>query len=138
MVKLMDHMCRLINELELGSLPYTAMKNVLSEMVQNYHLTPGVQTRQLVQSIIYAMADCPGDFIKLNNLRYDISSRIDRDHHKVGGSRSTLQYLLPLDNLHLMENPPLRRVREPLVEDKATQTQGCFYRSPVMALLMDK
>ena len=138
MVKLMDLIRRLLNELELGSLPFTAMTNVLSEMVQNYHMVFGVQTRQLVQQIVYAMADCPGDFIKLNNLRWDISSRIDRDHHKVGGSRSTLQYLLPLDDFHLNENPPMKRVRTPLMEEKATQTEGCFYKAPVLALLMDQ
>ena len=137
MVKLMDLMRRLINELELGSLPYTAMTNVLSEMVQNYHLLFGVRTRQLVQQIVYAMADCPGDFIKLQNLRCDISSRIDRDHHKVGGSRSTLQYELPLDDQHLLGNPPMRRVRLPKMESKNTQTEGRFYKSPVMALLTD-
>ena len=64
----MDLIRRLLNELELGSLPFTALNNVLSEMVQNYHLEFGVKTRQLVQQIVYAMADCPGDFIKLNNL----------------------------------------------------------------------
>ena len=138
MVKLMDLLRRLINELELGSLPYTAMKNVLSEMVQDYHLIFGVKARHLVKTIVYAMVDCPGDHIKMSNLRYDITSRIDRDHHKIGGSRTSLQYLLPLDELHLLENPPLRRVREPMVEDRATQTEGSFYKSPVMALLLDK
>lgn len=134
----MDLIRRLLNELELGSLPFTAMNNVLSEMVQNYHLESGVKTRQLVQQIVYAMADCPGDFIKLNNIRWDISSRIDRDHHKVGGSRSTLQYLLPLDDFHLDENPPMKRVRTPLMEEKATQTDGCFYKAPVFALMLDE
>lgn len=128
---------RLINELELDSVTQIAFKNVMYEMVEKYHLFFGITARTLVQQLLYAMADAPGDHIVRSRLHSDIATRMDRDHCKTGGIYRTLRYELPLDDDHLKENPPMRRLSPVSREDKSTQTNGTFNKKPVMALIME-
>ena len=107
-----------------------AFTNLVSETVEFYHYHFGVDTRTLVQKVVYAMIDLPGDTLKLYNLRSDIMGRLEREHRQVAGRMTTLQYVLPLDDEHLFENPPLRRINEVLKVDKATQTAGIFQLTP--------
>ena len=102
----------------------------MSETVEHYHYHFGVDTRTLVQKMVYAMVDLPGDTLTLYNLRSDITSRLEREHRKVAGRMTTLQYMLPLDSAHLYENPPLRRIEEVVKVDRATQTAGIFQLTP--------
>ena len=76
------------------------------------------------------MMELPGDFRTLYNLRSDITSRLEREHRKVAGRMSTLQYMLPLDDKHFYENPPLRRIRAVSKVDVGTQTTGIFQFLP--------
>ena len=126
LVKMLDLMRRLVNELHVGGLPKMAFTNILTEMVDEYNLLFGVKTRQLLQKVVYAMMELPGDQFELMKLRSDISQRLERELLKVGGSTITLQYMLPLDDDHWYENPPLRRVPSTTRSDKATQTVGEF------------
>ena len=130
LVKLLDLFRRLLNELHVGSVPSMAFINLISEMVENYHYHFGVDTRTIVQKIIYAMVEVPGDMITMYNIRSDIVGRLEREHRKVAGRMTTLQYMLPLDEKHIFENPPLRRVTEIQKCDKATQTAGIFQLTP--------
>ena len=136
MVTILDLGQRLINELELNSVPQLAFNNVMYEMVERYHLYFGITARNLVQMILYALSDCPGDYIVLRNLRTDISNRMDGDHCKTGGKYRTLRYTLPLDKDHLSDNPPMRRIHPVSLENKSTQTNGTINDKPVMALIM--
>ena len=103
-----------------------AFQNLISETVETYHLYFGVDTRSLVQKVVYAMVDLPGDTQILYNIRSDIVGRLEREHRKVAGRMATLQYMLPLDDEHMYENPPFRRVQEVHKADKTTQTAGIF------------
>ena len=136
LVDILDLVRRLINELELNSVPLIALTNVIYEAVEQYNLLFGVKARTLVQQLIYAMADVPGDHLLLARLTSDISVRMDRDHCKTGNQYMSLRYLLPLDSDHLKENPPMRRLTPKHLEEKATQTHGTFGDKPVMALIM--
>ena len=126
LVKMLDLFQRLLNELHVGSVPSMAFNNLISETVEHYHYHFGVETRSLVQKVVYAMIELPGDTLKLYNLRSDIVGRLEREHRKVAGRMTTLQYMLPLDDQHLFENPPLRRMEEIQKVDQATQTAGIF------------
>ena len=136
LVKILDFGRRLLNELEFDSVPYFAIKNMLFEIVEEYHLQEGIKTRACVQKILYAIADCPGDFITLSNLRTDISSRMERTHCNLGGKSWTLRYLLPLDDQHLDNNPPMRRISPITTSQKSTQTDGKFSAKPVLGLIL--
>ena len=107
-----------------------AFTNLTSETVEHYHYHFGVDTRTLVQKTVYAMVDLPGDALTLYNLRSDITSRLEREHRQVAGRMTTLQYMLPLDEEHLFENPPLRRVEQVLKVDQSTQTAGIIQLTP--------
>ena len=137
MVNLMDLFRRLLNELHVGSIPRMTFSNLLSEMVDEYHLWFGVKTRHVVQKIVYAMMDLPGDVMVLRNLRSDIAVRLEREHHKIGGRMTTLAYYLPLDEKHLEANPPLKRVTPKDTTTKSTQTTGTFQSKPVQALILE-
>ena len=130
LVRLLDLLRRLLNELHVGSVPSMAFINLISEMVENYHYHFGVDTRTIVQKIIYALVEVPGDTRTMYNIRSDIIGRLEREHRKVAGRMTTLQYMLPLDDKHLFENPPLRRVLEVQKADKSTQTAGIFQLTP--------
>lgn len=124
LVKMMDLFRRLLNELHVGGLPKMAFNNILTEMVDEYNLLFGVKTRQLLQKVVYAMLEIPGDQFELMKMRSDISRRLERELLKVGGSTVTLQYMLPLDDDHWYGNPPLRRIPATKGLDKSTQTVG--------------
>jgi len=124
LVKMMDLMRRLLNELHVGGLPKMAFSNILTEVVDEYNLLFGVKTRQLLQKVVYAMMELPGDQFELMKLRSEISRRLERELLKVGGSTITLQYMLPLDDDHWYGNPPLRRIPATKGSDKSTQTVG--------------
>ena len=131
LVKLLGLFRRLLNELHVGSVPSMALINLISETVENYHLFySGVDTRTLVQKVVYAMVDLPGDSRTLFNIRSDIVGRLEREHRKVAGRMTTLQYMLPLDDAHMFENPPLRRLVSVQKVDKGTQTAGIFQLTP--------
>ena len=114
-----------------------AFSNIIVEMVDEYHCLFGVKTRQLIQKIVYAMQDIPGDTLVMCNLRTDITSRLEREHRHVGGRLTTLGYYLPLDDNHLSDNPPFRRIPANYKLDKSTQTDGVFQSKPVQALILD-
>ena len=137
MIKLLDLLQRLINELDIGGLPRMAFTNLMHEAVERYHMFFGIKTRLLVQQIVYAMTDLPGELIATANMRTDIMVRLERDHLKIGGQMTTLQYLLPLDDDHLIENPPMRRVPAAEKVDKSTQTKGVFQNKPVQAIILE-
>ena len=101
-----------------------AFTNVLTEMVDEYNLMFGVKTRQLLQKVVYAMMELPGDQFAMMKLRSEITHRLERELLKVGGRLTTLQYMLPLDDDHLYGNPPMRRIPALTVADRATQTVG--------------
>ena len=130
LVNLLDLFRRLLNELHVGSVPSMAFINLISETVEHYHFHFGVDTRTLVQKVIYAMVEVPGDVHVMYNLRSDIVGRLEREHRKVAGRMTTLQYMLPLDDKHLFENPPLRRIGEVQKTDQSTQTAGIFQLTP--------
>ena len=137
LVKILDLGQRLVNELELDSVTQIAFKNVLYEMVEKYHLFFGMTARTLVQKLLYAMVEAPGDHILRMRLHSDISTRMDRDHCKTGGMYRTLRYEIPLNDLHLKDNPPMRRVAPVSTENKSTQTNGTCNEKPVLALIME-
>ena len=137
MVKLMDLIRRLLNELDEGGLPKMAFSNILVEMVDEYHCLFGIKTRQLVQKIVYAMMELPGNALTMQRLRSDITSRLEREHRHVGGQLTTLGYYLPFDENHLRDNPPFRRIPAFYKLDKSTQTDGIFHSKPVQALIME-
>ena len=130
LAKMLNLFRRLLNELHVGSVPSMAFINLISETVETYHLYFGVDTRTLVQKVVYAMVDLPGDPRTLYNIRSDIVGRLEREHRKVAGRMTTLQYMLPLDDEHMYENPPFRRIQEARKVDKTTQTAGLFQLSP--------
>ena len=136
LVDLLNLIRILINELELNSVSNVALTNVMFEAVEQYNLFFGLKARTFVQQILYAMADVPGDFIVLSRLRTDIATRMDRDHCKTGNQYLSLRYILPLDQEHLKDNPPMRRVSTKQLKDKSTQTNGKFGEKPVLALIM--
>ena len=138
LVKLLDHFRRILNELDIRSLPAMAMENLMYEMVQDFHLFWGVKTRTIVQQINYALADMPGDRLVLTRGRTDISLRLERDFIKVGGRSTMLLYDLPLDDKHFNGNPPMRRNYPKQTVEKSTQTEGTFSATPVLALIMDQ
>ena len=137
MVRLMDLIRRLLNELDVGGLPKMAFTNVLTEMVDEYNLLFGVKTRQLLQKIVYAMMELPGDQFELLKIRSSIAQRLERELLKVGGRMMTLQYLLPLDQEHLFDNPPMRRIPAKTLVDKSTQTVGVFQNKTIHALILE-
>ena len=91
----------------------------------------------MVQQLVYAAGELPGDATALNRAKSDILGRLERDHLKVSGRVSVLQYTLPLDEDHLEKNPPLRRLPACKMEDKSTQTEGRFQDKPVKALILN-
>ena len=133
----MDLVQRLIHELDIGSVPCLAFTNLLSETVEDYHLFFGVRTRTLVQQLLYAAGELPGDAIAMARSKSDIISRLERDYLKVSGKSAVLQYTLPLDDNHLDRNPPLRRQPACQTEEKSTQTEGRFQDKPVKALILN-
>ena len=133
----MDLVQRLIHELDIGSVPFMAFTNLLSETVEDYHLFFGVRTRTLVQQLVYAAGDLPGNYLDLSRAKSDILSRLERDYLKVSGKSAVLQYTLPLDNDHLDRNPPLRRQPGYLTMEKSTQTEGRFQDKPITALILN-
>lgn len=137
LVKLLDLFRRILNELDIGGLPWMTFNNLMSEMVTEYHLLFGIKARNLVQRIIYAMTDVPGERIRLNNLRSDIIARLEREYTQIAGKMIMLEYLLPLDDRHFHENPPLRRIPAIVKTDKSTQTAGTFQQKPVQALILE-
>ena len=114
-----------------------AFTNVLTEMVDEYNLLFGVKTRQLLQKIVYAMMELPGDQFELLKIRSSIAQRLERELLKVGGRMMTLQYLLPLDQEHLFDNPPMRRIPAKTLVDKSTQTVGVFQNKTIHALILE-
>ena len=138
LVKILDYGRRLLNELEFDSVIFFAVQNTLFEIVEEYHLYDGIKARTCIQKILYAVAECPGDFITLSNLRTDISSRMERNHCRLGGKFWTLRYLLPLDINHLDNNPPLRRISPITSTPKSTQTDGKFSGKPVLGLILQE
>ena len=114
-----------------------AFTNIISEMVDEYNCLFGIKTRNLVQKIVYAMMELPDKDLMMVRLRSDITSRLEREHRKVGHRLTTLSYLLPLDQDHLLENPPMRRMPASTKEDKSTQTNGTFQSKPVQALILE-
>ena len=128
---------RLLHELDLGSLPAMAFSNLMYEMVEQYHSFWGVRTRSLVQQIVYAMIECPGDAHALANARSDLTARLEKDFVKVGGRSTMLLYELPLDDAHADRNPSMRRLIPKTIETKATQTDGTILDQHVRALLLD-
>ena len=137
LVKILDFVQRIIHELDVGSTTALAFTNLLSETVQDYHLFFGVKTRTLVQQLVYAAGDIPGNFLELSRAKSDIVSRLERDYVKVSGKNSVLQYTLPLDDNHLDRNPPMRRQPTCSVMEKSTQTEGRFHDKPVKALILN-
>ena len=137
LVSILDRVQRLINELDVGGMPQMAFTNLVYETVENYHLFFGVKTRHLVQQIVYAMTDLPGNQRDICNMRTDIMARLERESLKVGGQVATLQYLLPLDENHLNGNPPMQRCVDVKMEDKGTQTSGTFQAKPVQAIILE-
>ena len=133
----MDFVRRIIHELDISSTPSLAFTNLLSETVENYHLFFGVTTRTLVQQLIYAAGDLPGNFLDLSRARSDILARLERDFVKVTGKNAVLQYTLPLDDDHLDRNPPMRRQPACTKMEKSTQTEGRFHDKPVTALILN-
>ena len=125
------------SELDIGSTPFLAFTNLLSETVEDYHLFFGVRTRTLVQQIVYAAGELPGDARVLANARSDILCRLERDYLKVSGKSAVLQYTLPLDEFHLEKNPPLRRQPACKTMEKSTQTEGRFLDQPVKAIILN-
>ena len=91
----------------------------------------------MVQQMVYAAGELPGDTMTLARAKSDILSRLERDHLKVSGKVAVLQYTLPLDDEHHFKNPPLRRVPVVKVEEKSTQTDGRFLEKPVTALILN-
>ena len=91
----------------------------------------------MVQQMVYAAGDLPGDTLTLAKAKSDILARLERDYLKVSGKVVVLQYTLPLDDDHHDRNPPLRRVPVVKTEDKSTQTEGRFLDNPVKALILD-
>ena len=136
-MKLLDLIRRLMNELDEGGLPKMAFANIITEMVDEYHCLFGVKTRYLVQRIVYAMMELPGDAFALTKLRSDITARLEKEYRKIGGRLTTLAYYLPLDDNHLSDNPPFRRMPPSYKEDKSTQTNGTFQSKPVQALILE-
>ena len=114
-----------------------ALTNLVTEMVESYHLPWGIKTRLLIQQIVYAISEVPGDARALANGKSDIISRLERDHLKVRGRATMLIYDLPLDDRHLVDNPSIRRYEPKIMESKSTQTEGSFSNKPVMALILD-
>ena len=137
MVNLLDLIRRLMNELDEGGLPKMAFGNIITEMVDEYHCMFGVKTRYLVQRIVYAMMELPGDAMVLTKLRSDITLRLEREHRKLGSYMTTLAYYLPLDDDHLRDNPPFRRMPPDNKVDKSTQTIGTFQTKPIQALILN-
>ena len=137
LVKLLTHFRRLINELDVGSLPNLAFTNLMHETVEEYHWFFGVKTRVLVQQIIYAAAELPGDDLVLHKAKSEITSRLERSHLKVSSKSVMLQYTLPLDDQHLEINPPMRRMPAPTITSKSTQTEGKIHDAFVRAFNLE-
>ena len=116
-------MRRLINELDIGSLPYLAFTNLMLDTVADYHLFWGVKTRTLVQQLMYAANDLPGQAIPLARAKSDLTARLERDNVMVASKTVLLQYILPLDDHHWEQNPPMRRIEPKSLESKSTQTE---------------
>ena len=133
----MHFMRLLIHELDVGGTSYMALTNLLYEIVEDYHLFFGVTTRTMVQQLVYATVELPGDFLELSKAKSDILRRLERDYLKVSGKTAILNYNLPLDEAHLDRNPPLRRQVPCILVDKSTQTEGRFQDKPVTALILN-
>ena len=114
-----------------------AFNNLMMEMVSDYHAIWSVDARSVVQKLLYASIDLPGEMIPLANAKSDIIGRLERDHLTVSGKNVRLQYDLPLDDDHLTRNPPLRRMVPITKEDKTTQTDGIFRDKPVRAIILE-
>lgn len=137
LVKLLDLFRRLLHELDIGSLPFMALTNLMFETVEQYHSFWGVRTRSLVQHIVYTIVECPGDSLALANARTDITARLEKDYLKVGGRSTMLLYELPLDEAHADRNPSMRRLVPKTFDTKSTQTEGTILDQSVRALLLD-
>ena len=137
LVKLLDLLRRLLHEMDMTSTPYMAFNNLMMEMVSDYHAIWSLDARSVVQKLLYAAIDLPGEMIPLANARSDIIGRLERDHLTVSGKNVRLQYELPLDDDHLNRNPPLRRITSIVKMEKSTQTEGTFQKKPVRAIILD-
>ena len=114
-----------------------AFNNLMMEMVSDYHALWSLDARSVVQKLLYASIDLPGEMIPLANAKSDIIGRLERDHLTVSGKNVRLQYDLPLDEEHLNKNPPLRRIVPTNKVDKSTQTAGIFQDKPVRAIILE-
>ena len=137
LVKILHYMRLLIHELDIGGTSYMAFTNLMYEIVEDYHLFFGVTTRTMVQQLVYASVELPGDFLELSKAKSDILRRLERDYLKVSGKVAILNYTLPLDDAHLDRNPPMRRIIPRNLVDKSTQTDGRFHEKPVTALILN-
>ena len=99
LVKILHFLQCLIHELDVGCTAYLAFSNLITELVEDYHLYFGIRTRTMVQQIVYAAGEIPGDFLELAKAKSEILSRLERDHLKVSGKVPVLQYTVACQRL---------------------------------------